>query len=225
MAVPHAHQGRLCVGPAIIGSNCLVGNNACIPINSVLHDGCVLGVLSCPPQKEQDRAKSNQMWIGNPPIALPRGKEVPVPELNFRHYLKRVLDDILLTSTPTLWWILLLGSHLLLLYLCSQNDLMMTFNWVTLQTLSLQEQVSDWLIVPLIITCTRIFFGFIAAWTALRFWSPRNNVETNYRYKSNFIFKWRHYNKSWSMFIRPMLVAPFEGSIWMNIIYRITTKV
>ncbi len=44
--MPHVYKGRLVIGPVSIGDKCLIGNNACLPINSTIHNGTVLGVLS-----------------------------------------------------------------------------------------------------------------------------------------------------------------------------------
>jgi hypothetical protein len=55
-----------------------------------------------------------------------------VPHLNFMWHCKRLLGDIALATTPSMWWLLLLFSHLSMLYVLSSTDVDMTFSWVKL---------------------------------------------------------------------------------------------
>jgi acetyltransferase-like isoleucine patch superfamily enzyme len=82
--------------------------------------------------------------------------------------------------------------------------------------------------IPGVMVTCRVIMGLIAAFVCKWFWTPRvpeGKTSKNYNYDSNFIFRWRYYNKTWSVFVRHQLITPFEASLWMNVLYRLTTKI
>ena len=67
------YRGKLMVEPITIGRRTFIGNAALVPVGSNIPDGCLIGVLSTPPQATIYPGSS---WLGLPPMYLPRRQVV-----------------------------------------------------------------------------------------------------------------------------------------------------
>jgi len=74
------------VEPITIGRRTFIGNAALVPVGSNIPDGCLIGVLSTPPQATIYPGSS---WLGLPPMYLPRRQVVEgySEEQTFRPHL------------------------------------------------------------------------------------------------------------------------------------------
>lgn len=92
------HRGRFEIAPSRVGNRSFVGNSAILPPGAGLGDGCLLGVLSTPPERLAP-APDGSDWLGSPGFLLPNRHKVggfddkltyePTPRL----YAQRAIID------------------------------------------------------------------------------------------------------------------------------------
>lgn len=68
IGTPKIYMGQINISETIIGSRTFIGNSALIPVNTVVGDNCLLGVLSIPP--DQKKTPDGTSWLGSPAIFL-----------------------------------------------------------------------------------------------------------------------------------------------------------
>lgn len=91
-----------------IGRRSFVGNNAILPIGAGLGDGCLLGVLSCPPDGIGHTTPDESEWLGSPSFQLPHRVKVEgfsleeTFEPSTRLYVLRYLIDAMRIFLPGL---------------------------------------------------------------------------------------------------------------------------
>ncbi|MES2427142.1 MAG: Pls/PosA family non-ribosomal peptide synthetase [Bacteroidota bacterium] len=66
---------QLILSQTTIGNNSFVGNSALIPQGYNLNSNMLIGVLSTPPDEQQQKDNSAKDWFGSPAIPLPRRQE------------------------------------------------------------------------------------------------------------------------------------------------------
>jgi len=66
------HNGVVAVGGARIGRRSFVGNSALLPASSDVPSGQLVGLVSRPPDSDIAATSSHLVWLGSPPMALPR---------------------------------------------------------------------------------------------------------------------------------------------------------
>jgi len=83
--------GWISLRPTVIGDRSFLGNGAFVPDGSVLPDDVLIGVQSKVPENE--RMRSGDTWVGNPPIILPAREQFVGfdPKLTFHPSLRRRL--------------------------------------------------------------------------------------------------------------------------------------
>lgn len=71
----HFYRGHVEIGLTHIGRRSFVGNSAILPIGSDMGDHCLLGCLSCPPERYPVTPDKTE-WLGSPAFRLPYRKKV-----------------------------------------------------------------------------------------------------------------------------------------------------
>ncbi len=99
------HLGRFEVARNEIGDRTFVGNSAMLPTGANIGSGCLLGVLSAPPNATQSIPDDTD-WLGSPGFLLPNRQKVSCfdPSLTFKPtmslYLQRAMIDGLRVLLP-----------------------------------------------------------------------------------------------------------------------------
>lgn len=70
LGAPKVYMGKIMLGATIIGQRTFIGNAAMVSSNTILGNGCLIGVLSTAPKN--GLCKDNTSWLGLPPIFLPK---------------------------------------------------------------------------------------------------------------------------------------------------------
>mmetsp|Transcript_13100 Transcript_13100/g.33431 ORF Transcript_13100/g.33431 Transcript_13100/m.33431 type:complete len:1200 (-) Transcript_13100:200-3799(-) len=231
IAVPHVRKDTMVIGRAVIEDKVLLGNQCCIPINAHVAEDNIIGVFSVPPIVEPEARVQKARpatWVGNPPFRLPKGEATPYPDLSVWWHIFRRVDDILLILTPFALFGTLIVTQLAWIYFISPGRAVLVFGWVTLDESNAITDTNPhlpyvWIVNAVGLGGAVLLIGCLAGLLA-RITFGNRNKEASFQYNSMFIFRWRHYNKTWAMFIKPTLLLPFEASVWMNWIFRIFTR-
>ncbi len=109
----HFYRGHVEFARNRIGRRSFVGNNAILSIGSQLGEGCLLGVLSVPPDDRQATPDGTE-WLGSPSFSLPFRRKVEgfgasvTFDPTIRLYVQRLLIDAFRILAP--FFILNLGA-------------------------------------------------------------------------------------------------------------------
>ncbi len=101
---PVVYDGMVSFGPVEIGSRSFIGNVAHVPFTTTkIDDDCLIGVRSIAP----DHVAAHSLWLGSPPIQLPRRNFVSPPAERTTH---PSLGLVLARSFCNLWKMILPGA-------------------------------------------------------------------------------------------------------------------
>jgi non-ribosomal peptide synthetase-like protein len=92
---------QLILSQTTIGNNSFVGNSALIPQGYNLNSNMLIGVLSTPPDEQQQKDSTAKDWFGSPAIPLPRrqestpfGEDLTMRPNNYRKFARGFVEFI-----------------------------------------------------------------------------------------------------------------------------------
>jgi non-ribosomal peptide synthetase-like protein len=211
MGVPVVHNLMFHVGTVDIGDDVLVGNNACFPIGTSVPSNSTVAVNTGAPPSD---ATSGGVWVGNPPIRITDNVLVPQPHGRKIDRAIMLISEVLIIFVPGTFWALTILSWLYLFVF-----LVLPLNNIPDNTV-FQAALGAALLIPIRATGA-IFAGLFVRVIFTGF--ARKVKEKNVGYWDPLCYRWRIYNKVWALYLLPMLIDDFCGSMWMNCLVTLLT--
>ncbi|MBC7473526.1 MAG: amino acid adenylation domain-containing protein [Candidatus Sericytochromatia bacterium] len=129
LGTPKIFNNKTKISEVKIGKKSFIGNSALLPINQVIGDNCLIGVLSTPPLRKE--VESGSSWLGSPSIYLPKRdintsfseKQTYSPPK--RLYIQRLIIEFIRVILPSTVSIVIFLS---MLYILGHMDVYLYFS-------------------------------------------------------------------------------------------------
>ena len=204
LGVPVVRNNMFHVGTVNIGSDVLMGNNACLPINSSCPSNSTIAVNTGAPPSD---AAPGGVWVGHPAVRITDNVIVPFTSGRMIDRIIMFLSEVLIIFIPAALW-----ACTVLTWLYLFVYLVFTLGIISNSTIA-QTAFGASLLIPL-----RAIFAVLGGFLVRVIQSgfTRTPKAQTVGYWHSLCYRWRIYNKVWAFFVLPMLMDDFSGSVWMN---------